>query len=213
MSKPASLPRVSAFLEKTQSGPYLNAHCPACGGPAFEEQFWSESPEEPGVRILKYMLWCGGRPFGKLRPRPGNPPKHCPVVVKEIERQTLEEKPMQAPLEATEVQAPKSVRGRLSRETREEIFRLSQEGQSIAEIAQAIGRSEGVVSKLLLGETRELDAVKPAPSREDLPGLNQTIEFLAQLPDDAIEEVVKVARLQREHSQLRQSLENRLKRL
>lgn len=92
-------------------------------------------------------------------------------------------------------------RGRLPAELRNQILEMSSTGMAPEDIAMRVGRSPAAVRKVLstdepVGENLELDHV---------------IDFLASLPEEAIDEVLQLARLQRERSQLRSSLEIRLK--
>lgn len=95
-------------------------------------------------------------------------------------------------------------RGRLPAEMRSLILELSAEGLSPEEIAQRVGRSAAAVRKVLSVE----ESVIEAPASLEL---DQVIDFLAGLPEDAIQEVMQLAQLQRERSQLRNSLEMRLR--
>ena len=68
--------------------------------------------------------------------------------------------------------------------------------------AAAISRSPAAVRKVLASEEM------PGDNSMDLDGV---IDFLSSLPEEAIQEVMQLARLQRERAQLRTSLEIRLK--
>ncbi|MBS2034843.1 helix-turn-helix domain-containing protein [bacterium] len=96
-------------------------------------------------------------------------------------------------------------RGRLPAEMRAQIFDLSAEGFTPEEIAHKVGRSVAAVRKVLAVEE---------PAQEGLISkvdLDQVIEFLAELPEEATQEILQLAQLQRERTQLRSSLEMRLK--
>ncbi len=62
--------------------------CPKCGGPAEVDLFWSTSPDNPEVRVLKKQICCGGRPGRSSRFRP-QPTPHCPVQVVIVESQPV----------------------------------------------------------------------------------------------------------------------------
>lgn len=98
------------------------------------------------------------------------------------------------------------IRGRLPAEARSQILELSAEGLSPEEISQRIGRSVAAVRKVLAVDESLIDG--PAPL-----DLDRVIDFLAELPEEAIQEVTQLAQLQRERSQLRNSLESRLREL
>lgn len=182
------------------------------------ETFWSTSPQQPGLRILKRQVFCGKRPRRGFRSRPiiG-----CPVVVEEIGTEPIAEfapptrklqlsivKLEVVPPSESEVQAMESSegialsRGRLPAELRNQILEMSSSGLSPDDIATRVGRSPAAVRKVL--------SVEESPS-ENLTDLDQVIDFLSSLPEEAIEEVMQLARLQRERAQLRNSLEIRLK--
>ena len=93
-------------------------------------------------------------------------------------------------------------RGRLPTELRNQILEMNGCGIAIEDIALRVGRSPTAVRKVLASE--EL----PGDDSMDLDGV---IDFLASLPEEAIQEVMQLARLQRERTQLRSSLEIRLK--
>lgn len=59
--------------------------CPQCGGPAEVDLFWSTSPENPGQKVLKKQICCGGRPGRNSRYRT-SPVTHCPVQVMILEQ-------------------------------------------------------------------------------------------------------------------------------
>ena len=212
-----------------------NFVCPRCGGPAEMETFWSTSPNRPGLKILKRQIFCGKRPRRGFRNRPTS---GCPVVVEEIGTEKLVEqafressdppaRKLHLSIVKLEVQPPADSeastqtnsnthredpmesteglalgRGRLPAELRNQILEMSAGGMSIEDIALRVSRSPAAVRKVLASE--EL----PGESSLDLDGV---IDFLSSLPEEAIQEVMQLARLQRERVQLRSSLEIRLK--
>jgi hypothetical protein len=95
-------------------------------------------------------------------------------------------------------------RGRLPGEIRSQILELGAEGFSPEEIAQRVGRSLSAVRKVLAVE----DSLTEGPAPLDL---DRVIDFLAELPEEAVQEMIQLAQLQRERSQLRSSLELRLR--
>lgn len=187
------------------------------------ETFWSTSPQRPGLKILKRQVFCGKRPRRGFRNRPTT---GCPVVVEEIGTEpdgemaapsrklqlSIVKLEVVPPLESEDLPMNSKVtessegsalgRGRLPAELRNQILEMSTSGVSPEDIALRIGRSPAAVRKVLSAEE--------SPG-ESLPELDQVIDFLSSLPEEAIEEVLQLARLQRERTQLRSSLEIRLK--
>ena len=72
--------------KKTETG----ETCPECGGPAEVDLFWSTSPDNPEVRVLKKQTCCGGRPGRSSRFRT-QPLARCPVQVVIVESQPIAE--------------------------------------------------------------------------------------------------------------------------
>ncbi len=193
------------------------------------ETFWSTSPQRPGLKILKRQIFCGKRPRRGFRNRPAT--TGCPVVVEEIGTEPdVELAPSTRKLQLSLVKLevvpqpesevvmmnPKGPgensmessegmalgRGRLPAELRKEILEMSSNGVLPEDIAARVGRSPAAVRKVLSAEE---------PAGENLLELDQVIDFLSSLPEEAIDEVLQLARLQRERTQLRSSLEVRLK--
>jgi hypothetical protein len=100
-------------------------------------------------------------------------------------------------------EGPKSGRGRLPAEVRTQILEMHAQGLSVETIAERTLRSVATIRKLVSEET----SVDP-PSDYDL---DEVIDFLSGLPEEAIAEITQLARLQRERHQLRSSLEIRLR--
>lgn len=69
--------------------------CPLCGGPAEIDLFWSTSVDQPGVKVLKRQICCGGRRGRPSRFRTAET-HHCPVQVEILESQHPQE-PLFAP--------------------------------------------------------------------------------------------------------------------
>lgn len=187
------------------------------------ETFWSTSPQRPGLKILKRQIFCGKRPRRGFRNRPST---GCPVMVEEIGTEPDHEiapsgrklqlsivklevvPPLEGevlPMSSKAMESSEGValgRGRLPAELRNQILEMSSTGISPEDIAMRVGRSPAAVRKVL--------STEEAPG-ENLLELDQVIDFLSSLPEEAIEEVLQLARLQRERTQLRSSLEIRLK--
>lgn len=199
-----------------------NFVCPRCGGPAQMETFWSTSPTRPGLKILKRQIFCGKRPRRGFRNRPTT---NCPVVVEEIGTEAINEAPRKLQLTILRLDTPPLPegeplimnpkeqpaegregvplgRGRLPAELRQQILQLAAEGLRPEEIAIQVGRSPAAVRKVLAADETLEEQITPE--------LDQVIEFLASLPDEGLDEVAQLARLQRQRNQLRSSLETRL---
>ncbi|MBT9585513.1 hypothetical protein IV102_19380 [bacterium] len=103
---------------------------------------------------------------------------------------------------------PKTGRGRLPSEVRAQIQELHAQGVSVETIAERTLRSVATVRKIV-NEDSSIDSTE-TPNNQDQ-DLDEVIDFLSSLPEEAIEEILQLARLQRERRQLRSSLEIRLR--
>lgn len=209
--------------------------CPKCGGPADIDTFWSTSSDRPGYRVLKRQICCGQRPRRFQR---GPISTACPVIVEEIRVEPIApithlptrdtDKPM-SELESRETNANlaegdshnmqefasgrvKSNRGRLPVEVRAQILELHSQDVPLEQIAEETSRSLGAVRKVV----ENFENPPPHHDEESDDGecdLDQVVDFLAQLPDEAMAEVLQLARLDREKKALRSSVELRLRQL
>ena len=96
------------------------------------------------------------------------------------------------------------VRGRLPAETRAQIEDLAARGLTTEEIALRTSRSVAAVRKVLSPDESMTEGLA-------ILDLDRVIDFLAGLPEEAVEEVNQLARLQRERTLLRSSLEIRIR--
>lgn len=102
----------------------------------------------------------------------------------------------------------KGVRGRVPAELRAQMLELDQQGLSLEQIAQQTGRSVSAVSKVIQADQGDCEPVTRVSTDASL---DEIVEFLAELPDEAMQEVVQLAQLSRQSQQLRNQLEARLR--
>ena len=105
-------------------------------------------------------------------------------------------------------EVPKPGRGRLPSEVRAHIQELHAQGVSVETIAERTLRSVATIRKVVNGESS--NDLTETPTNQDH-DLDEVIDFLSSLPEEAIEEILQLARLQRERRHLRSSLEIRLR--
>ena len=98
-------------------------------------------------------------------------------------------------------------RGRLSTEHRAYVLEAHAKHESIEIIAERLGRSVESIRKVV----QERPESPPASQPEQW-HLDDILNFLADLPEEAMDEVLQLSRLQRQENQLRQSLTDRLAR-
>lgn len=99
--------------------------------------------------------------------------------------------------------APPGSRGRLSAEHRAYILEAHANHESIEVIAERLGRS--------LESIRKVVGLPPEAEPEVLPWeLDDVLDFLAGLPEEAMDEILQLSRLERQANHLRQSLSQRL---
>lgn len=188
--------------------------CVKCGGPAEVETFWSTSPERPGYRVLKRKICCGKPPV--RRGYRARVQRTCPVIIEELAeepiiiirnnpRRPVMAKSLPTPISQNLEDLPKSGRGRLPGEVRSQILELHSQGMPPELIAERTTRSLATVKKVV--------ACENSVENWDEPDLDEVIEFLSTLPEEALDEVLQLSRLHRERRSLRNSLETRLKEL
>ena len=110
------------------------------------------------------------------------------------------------------------IRGRIPQPVQEQILAMHRQGMSIASIATVTSRSVASIQKLVDGGTEEDSDVAAPPAAkasashapQNAPDLDEVVDFLAQFPDELLDELFEVARLAREQAQLRTRLEHRL---
>ncbi len=99
-------------------------------------------------------------------------------------------------------------RGRLSSEHRAYVLEAHANHESIEVIAERLGRSIESIRKVVeVPQEPALETAHPAPWE-----LDDILDFLAELPEEAMDEVLQLSRLQRQTNHLRQSLSSRLQR-
>lgn len=115
---------------------------------------------------------------------------------------------------------PKGKKGPTPRHVREKIVELAGQGLDVAEIARLTGRSEATVAKFLNRPAPVAPAVGRAPASrpaekplsEEPTGtdLDRVIQFLAQLPEEAVQDIVSLTKLEREANRLREQIASKL---
>jgi len=103
-------------------------------------------------------------------------------------------------------EGPSLTRGRIPAEQRALILQMHAANQSVDAIAAHFGRSVEAVRKLV-----ESQEVRPDAEAETGWALDEILDFLAELPDQALTELTELARIQRQADQLRGRLALRLK--
>ena len=73
------------------------------------------------------------------------------------------------------------------------------------DIARRLGRSVESIRKVLEGSSESVQVAEADPW-----DLDEMIDYLADLPEEAMHEVLELSRLQRRSNELRQSLSERL---
>lgn len=94
-------------------------------------------------------------------------------------------------------------RGRLSSEHRAYILEAHANHDSIEIIAERLGRSVESIRKVV----DEYQEPRPLPETWEL---DEVLHFLADLPEEAMGEILQLSRLQRQSNQLRESLALRM---
>ena len=96
-------------------------------------------------------------------------------------------------------------RGRLSSEHRAYVLDAHARQESVEVIARRLGRSVESIRKVLEGSSESVQVAEADPW-----DLDEMIDYLADLPEEAMHEVLELSRLQRRSNELRQSLSERL---
>lgn len=175
--------------------PVAGEICPLCGGPAEVDLFWSTSKDNPGVKILKKQTCCGGHPRRSSRYHPSEKGlARCPVQVEIVatETETSLEEPESAAADCSvtaEMQAPAA-------ELPEPIF--------VPEEETSLQEPETVVLRLVPAQ-----APPPAAPRDPVGELDAVLSFLSGCPDDALDEIGRLAELTRQYKARRLCLKLR----
>ena len=195
-----------------------SAICATCGGPAEVETFWSTSPDRPGYRVLKRKTACAKASVRRgYRARFSQAPR-CAILIEELtEEAILPPIPLRSltmsPAEShSPEESPRPVRGRVPAEVRSQILEFHSQGLPLESIAEKTQRSVATIRKIVgEGDDEGQDDSSQEPLRLDVLDLDDVIEFLSDLPEEAMDEILQLARLQRERRHLRSSLEIRLR--
>lgn len=94
-------------------------------------------------------------------------------------------------------------RGRLSSEHRAYILEAHANHESIEVIAERLGRSVDSIRRVV-------EEHQEPQEKAEFWELDDVLYFLAELPEEAMDEVLQLSRLQRQTNQLRHSLTQRL---
>lgn len=113
--------------------------------------------------------------------------------------------------ETEEMQPKPGIRGPVPAEVRAQILDLHQQQVPLEVIAQRVSRSLQTVTKIVSGdapspELKKTWAAEPAEVELDL-----VVDFLAELPEEALQEMLQLAQLTRQHQQLLEQVQRRLR--
>ena len=189
------------------------AACPHCGGPAEVEEFWSTSPDEPTQQVLKRQVRCTKRTRRKSRWNLSAVDKACPVIVEHLSVKSVVVSEHTEPDVSQELEnsSGKLTRGKIPAEVKTMILTLDAEGKTPEEIAAVTNRSPATILRLVT-RSYEPSVENPPVTAPPKPSLclERAIDFLAELPDEALQEIAEIASLIRRQQNLRERLELRL---
>lgn len=219
MSGQKSIQILSVAQIVREAKPVSGEVCPLCGGPAEVDLFWSTSKDNPGVKVLKKQTCCGGHPRRTSRYHSSERVMaHCPVRVEIVVTE------METP--AAELPEPETVTLRLV-----PADRVGDSGKVVAHCpvpvkivtsemeAPAAELPEPILvqeeeTSLEEPETvvlRLVPAQDPSPpaSRDPVGDLDAVLSFLSGCPDEALDEIGRLAELTREFKARRLGLKLR----